>query len=196
MSIAHLLEVFEETSKAELGHNVDEERADHELAVFERGYKAGWDDSNLAAERSGKLADEEFMQSLRELSFTYQEARSAILAGLEPCVSGLIEALLPTLETNGLASLISSKVGQIALMAADGPVLISCHPTRHPQLSSALGGDIALPVEIVSDPLAAENCVSLRAGRRELEIDLDNYAAELRAIVAEFFARRQEGTNP
>ncbi|MFV0360116.1 MAG: flagellar biosynthesis protein, partial [Tropicimonas sp.] len=70
---------------------LEEER----LVAFDSGYRAGWDDAAAAhADEQGRISAE-FAGNLQELSFTYHEARNAVLGEMEGILKGIVDKVLP-----------------------------------------------------------------------------------------------------
>jgi len=188
MSISHLLETFEEINPDEdLGQSPDDQRTDHELAVFERGYKAGWDDCTAAAEQSGTALSAAFAQNLNDLSFTYHEAYSAIVRSIEPLVRQLVETTLPDLASDSLGQKLGAEMTQIARTHAGSQLLITCHPSRRTMVQSALPDGLSLTVSVAPDDRLAADQISLRFAEVEREIDVARFATEARTLIHNYF---------
>ena len=102
MSVAHLLEEFSGVAGGEPVAVTDVMLEDQKLAAFEKGYQAGWDDSANSQRDSATRISADFAQNIRDLSFTYQEAQSALMAEMEPLLRDMVDAVLPTLAQETL----------------------------------------------------------------------------------------------
>ena len=65
---------------------LEEER----LKSFDKGYRAGWDDSSAALSKEQSQISTELASNLQSLSFTYHEARNAVLGEMESLLKGLV----------------------------------------------------------------------------------------------------------
>lgn len=188
MSISHLLETFEDQSmQTSHGHSLEDSRTDEELAFFENGYKAGWDDCHKAAQSSAAALSEDFAQNMRELSFTYQEAYTAVIRSLEPVVKELVTGILPEIATQSLGQKIAHEVTLIAKSAAGCAVLITSHSSKQAHLRAALPKDISLDIKLAPDDSYAAGKVSLRFGENEREIDTTNFVEQARTLIQNYF---------
>ncbi|WP_438990598.1 hypothetical protein [Lentibacter sp.] len=188
MSISHLLETFEEINPEDvLGQSADDQRTDHELAVFERGYKAGWDDCTAAAEQSGAALSEAFAQNLNDLSFTYHEAYSALVRSIEPLVRQLVETTLPDLASDSLGQKLGAEVTALARSHAGTQLLVSCHPSRRNMVQSALPDGLSLSVSVVPDDRLTTDQITLKFSEVEREIDVAHFATQARSLIHNYF---------
>lgn len=158
------------------------------LTAFESGYKAGWDDSatHEANEQARIRAD--LARNLQVLSFTYHEARAAVLTSLAPLLHEIVARVLPELARETLAETVISRLLPLASSAANVPIELICSADDRDTLSEALAGQDLLPVEITVDPLLIEGQVQLRFGSIEELIDIDGAIAAIANAVTAFFA--------
>lgn len=168
--------------------NIEAER----LTAFERGYKAGWDDSvnALSAERKAISAD--FAANLSDLSFTYHEARSHVLRQLESLVTDTFAKVLPGCAKEALPRLVWSHVSQIALEAAGTPVTVLVAPGASAMFESLLPPDPGFPVTVVEEPTLTEGQVFIRSQKGETAIDQATVLTEIDAAVRQFFQVHQQ----
>lgn len=159
------------------------------LAAFESGYKAGWDDAatHEASEQARIRAD--LARNLQLLSFTYHEARAAVLTSLAPLLHEIVARVLPELARETLAETVVARLLPLATSAANIPVELVCSADDQDTLSEALAEQDMLPVEITVDPLLVEGQVQLRFGSTEELIDLDGAITAISSAVTAFFAK-------
>ncbi len=189
MSISHLLETFGSTALS--GSRADaalETRADDELAIYERGYTAGWDDCSRSHKESEIDTETEFKNSLRELSFSYQEAYTAIVKSLEPLFTQVVEVTLPSLAHESLGLTLKEQIMQVARAHAGSTLLITCHPSKEARLSDLIEGDQAMQTRVTSDASLGEGQVTLRFADEERQIDIEALNSKMKSAVEEFFA--------
>ena len=188
MTISHLLEAFEGAgANGATGLSMEDSLADHELEVFESGYKAGWDDCHKAALTSGSALSEDFAQNLRELTFTYQEAYTAVIRSLEPLVCQLVGTVLEGLDSESLSKKINSEVTKIAKSHAGCTVHIICHPRKLAMLKSALPRSTGLTITLGAESTFSEGQINLRFVDSEREIDTSAFATQVRTLIQSYF---------
>lgn len=189
MTIGHLLETFDESR---LMHppsgSAEENRADHELEIYEQGYQAGWDDCVKAQSDAAVALEEDFAQNLRELSFTYQEANVAAARSLAPLISGLMDTLFPELAQQALGTKLTEELESIARKAVDGRVIVRCNPGKLRFLESVQPEISGIDLHLQADETLGEGQVSLSFDDYEREIDLDSLLAELRTLTQAFLS--------
>lgn len=157
------------------------------LAAYETGYKAGWDDAVEAeADAQGRIRAD-LARNLQEMSFTYHEARGAVLKQIEPLMHGIVTRVLPELARDTLGQTIAERLQPLARQGADVPVRLMCNPAEIEVLTDALGAQKLLPLEVTADPLLAEGQVHLQFGDVEEMIDLDGVIRSISGAVTAFF---------
>jgi flagellar assembly protein FliH len=157
------------------------------LAAYETGYKAGWDDAVEAEANTQRRIRADLARNLQEMSFTYHEARTAVLKQIEPLMQGIVSRVLPELARDTLGHTIAARLQPLARGAAEPPVRMLCSPTERETLLEALGDQDFLPLEVEADPLLAEGQVHLKFGDTEEMIDLDSAIRSISGAVAAFF---------
>ena len=195
MTVSHLLEDFG-TVTADLGGAItdagltanDAWIEEEKLAAFEKGYQAGWDDSLRAQEESHTRISEDFARNIRDLSFTYEEAHSALLADMEQLIGQIVDTVVPALarETIGLR-VVEILKSEIAAQERQ-PVRLVTAPGQSDALRNILPDENTLPLVIEEDTSLAEGQVHLRfasgAGR---ELDINKVLAGIATAVKGFF---------
>lgn len=163
--------------------NMESER----LSAFERGYKAGWDDSvnALSAERKAISAD--FAANLADLAFTYHEARGHVLRQLESLVTDTFAKALPDCAKAALPRLVWDHVNRIAVEAASAPMTILVAPGSQHVFESMLPIDPGFPVTVVEEPTLTEGQVFIRSQKGELAVDQSRAWIEISDAVRQFF---------
>jgi flagellar assembly protein FliH len=162
---------------------LEEER----LAAFDKGYKAGWDDAAAAHEEEQGRIDAELAANLQQMSFTYHEARGAVLAEMAPLLRGLVEKVLPPLREGALAEMVLARIEEAAEELAGATAEIVVAPDNRPRVEALVEGKVGPPVAVVEEPSLGPGQAYLRLGRAESQIDLDRVLAEIAAAVEDFF---------
>ena len=192
------LEVFRTESRSPAGAPDDtvvmpaEALEETRLAAFDSGYKAGWDDATAAAADTERELRAEMARNLQALSFTYHEARGALLQGLAPLMEQICTRLLPETARASLGETVRAALMPLAEEALERPVQLLIHPNARPALEAALADTAAPPHALVEDTALTPGEVYLRWDDGERHIDLDAAAAAIAAAVTAFFEDSQE----
>ncbi len=188
MSIAHLLEEFDEQRDGETSISMSEMRLEEEkLQAFERGYGAGWDDASKAEAGDREKLTSDFANNLRELSFTYREAYGQMVKSLEPLLSQIVSSVLPEIARKSLVPQISELLGEVARTAGKQTVEIVVGPANHAHVSDMLGTQVGFPVQLIEEPSLGEGQAYLRFGDGERQIDYGDVLAGVSRAVDAFF---------
>ena len=76
------------------------------LASYEQGYTAGWEDAVAAQKDERSQMATELAHNLQLLNFTYHEARSHLLKGIEPLLLALVTQVLPETVRAGIGLIV------------------------------------------------------------------------------------------
>jgi flagellar assembly protein FliH len=167
---------------AEAPANAEEIR----LESYERGYSAGWEDAVAAQANDQARIREDLAQNLRDLSFTYQEARAHVLRGLEPLLRGMVARVLPDLARETFGESVAAALRHEAEALAGAPITLTISPANRPAIEAALAKAEALPVTILEEPTFADGQAYFRMGEEERKLDMDAVLAAIRALVTDF----------
>lgn len=142
------------------------------IAGYDSGYKTGWDDAMRQSRDDGERIGAEFARNLRDLSFTFHEARAHVLRSLEGLLDEISTTFLPGLMAEALGPMIKDSISSIADGAANTPVLIRAAPAEAARLRTYLADETELPVQVVDEPSLAEGQAYLKLGAEERQVDL------------------------
>lgn len=165
---------------------------DQRLAAYEKGYAAGWEDAVAASGEDAARLREDLTQNLRELSFTFHEARMHVLRSLEPLLRAMVERVLPEIARKSFGALVVGEAMAAAGSRADSPVEIAVSPGSVDAVRAALGDETALPLRIVPDPFLVEGQARFRMGAEEAALDLDAMLGRIRGLVDDFLGETQQ----
>lgn len=168
--------------------NMESER----LSAFERGYKAGWDDSVNALSTERKAISADLAANLADLAFTYHEARGHVLRQLESLVMDTFAKVLPDCAREALPSLVWAHVNRIAMDAAGSPVTVLVAPGSQGMFESLLPLDPGFPIAVVEEPTLTEGQVFIRSQKGETAIDQATALTEIGAAVRQFFKLHEQ----
>jgi flagellar assembly protein FliH len=183
------LEVFDSGDKP-AGATVVMQGSDLEeaqLAAYEQGYTAGWDDAAGAVSDDQSKLRAELARNMQALSFTYHEARSHVLRALAPLIAEMTGRILPEIAREALAPLVVETLMPLAEQAADAPVVIVLNPAARPAVEALLEETSGLPFTFREEPTLGEGQVYITLGDVETRIDLDRATDEIAAAVHGFF---------
>lgn len=158
------------------------------LAAFDKGYKDGWEDATRAHAEDQAHISAEFGNNLQALSFTYHEARAAMLSEMETLLRGLVEAVLPGVARQTLGRMIRERLAEAAEALSDVPLEIVVAPCNRARVDALLENRVAPPVVVREEPSLGEGQAFLRFGDREEKLDLDAVLTEIRTAIEDFFA--------
>lgn len=144
------------------------------LKGYDAGYQSGWDDAMQQVEQDQSRISEEFARNLRDLGFTYHEARAHVISSLEPLVESLLNALFPTFAAEAIATHIQSLLQDHADKAAAQPMRLRVSPTDIEALRSLLTEQQTFPLEIIEEQALATGQAQLLLGKSEYRVDLSD----------------------
>lgn len=134
------------------------------LAVFEDGFKAGWDDAMSAQNEDAHRISSQFAQNLQDLSFTYHEAVAHVTKSLRPVLTQTVGILLPKIAFQSIGSQIIEQIDTLIQSSAQPNVKILTSAEDHDAISSLLDRDVGFPV-------TCEVNLDLTSGQAEMVFD-------------------------
>ncbi len=163
------------------------------LAGYESGYAAGWEDAATAHQENGRQARTDLVASLRELSFTYHEARTHVLNGLAPLLRTMTDRILPELARETLGASVVAALMTEAEALSGSPVEVRVAPEDVDTIEPALAETPALPASIVADPALGAGQVRFRFDAEERLLDTGALVASMQRLVADFLHHERQG---
>lgn len=164
-----------------------EQIEEDKLQSFEEGYKSGWDDAVCAQETTRANVSAEFARNLQEASFSYHEARSALVQELRNVIEPLMENLLPAIASETLAAHILDQITQVSRDNLGRPIEVAVSPTRVTAMQTIFEDVIKEPFVIVADDCMAADQVFLRVGQEEREVDFAPWLQEVKDGLSAYF---------
>jgi len=160
-------------------------------AIYEEGYRAGWDDAAASERESLAHVGADFARTLQDLSFGFHEARAHVLASVAPLLRLITGQLLPDLARARFAETLVATAEPLFEAAADRPVEIVVAPANRAAVEALLGGHGDVPVTLTVEPSLGPGQAYLRgadseAGAGETALDLDASLARLSEAVERF----------
>lgn len=164
------------------------------LAIYETGYKSGWEDC-VAAEVDGiRKVSAELARNLGDLGFTYHEARSQLLGEVEALLGAFFSVVLPRIAGSAAVLRVAEDLLDLAAEAVDAPVEIVVPPSEAETVRGMMrGAPSSLPIRLVEEPALAAGQAYLRFGQVERKYDLSDMADRLLAALSDEAAETQQG---
>ncbi|MFC3119241.1 ABC transporter ATP-binding protein [Jhaorihella thermophila] len=149
----------------------DDEWEERRLSGYEEGYSAGWEDALSAQSKSQALLCEALGQRLCDLSFTYHEALTQMLAALEPVFQAIFETVLPRAWAMGQAARLTELAMTMARERAEGPIVLTVPEGTANTIRPAFEREYGAPFELREDPGLAPDQACIRLGDAEQFVD-------------------------
>lgn len=150
------------------------------LQAYESGYKTGWDDAVRAAAAERKSLGEELARNLRDLGFTYFEARGELLVGIRAFLGELLDTLFPELLSEAAASAVLEALSTLVEESCQGDVTVSVSPEDADAVRSLLPLPEGVEITVTEEPALAPGQARLNAASRSFSIDAEAVVTMLR----------------
>ncbi len=157
------------------------------LAAYEQGYQAGWDDAVKAQSEDQDRISAEFARNLRELSFTFHEARSHVIQSMEPLLKELVNTLLPGLIAETMAANLQEELRPLIAECADTPIELVVCPGGAALLEAPIAEFAGAAITVTEEPSLADGQAYFRVGKVERHVDLSGALEQMRAAFAALF---------
>ena len=196
MGVSHLYKDFGDRRRRDFEPNASDPDLDQEeekLQSFEDGYKSGWDDAIAAQKQSTTAISAGLEQSLQEASFSYHEARSALVSELRQFFEPLLDSFLPALAKETLAPRLLEQIAELSSELVDRKIEIAVSPARMVAVQELCSDKLQSPFEIQPDEALLEDQVFLRVGDQEREIELQAWLTNINRCVQAFFEQLDGG---
>ncbi|SFQ04521.1 flagellar assembly protein FliH [Roseivivax halotolerans] len=167
-----------------------------DLANFDQGYRSGWDDAVRTMEEENTRIKSDFAQNLQDLSFTYHEAYSHILAAMTPLLDEIVGAILPAALQGTLGAHVAARMGEVAAEIGNLNVRVAVSPTELSLVEPLADNITDFPVEVVADGSLAAGQADIRFSETvEERLDLSEIAEEIRTAIAGFCSDTRRAVN-
>lgn len=165
----------------------DASLAEAQLEAFDKGYREGWEDAAKAHAEEQKAIGANLARTLEDMSFTYHEARTAMMGEMRGLVLGLVDKVLPVASHESLGATILESIEAAAKARSDVPVEIRVAEGNAARIEAYLLKEAAMRVLISEEPSLGPGQAVLRFGRAEEIIDLGAVLDGIREAVEGFF---------
>jgi flagellar assembly protein FliH len=165
----------------------EDEVEDIQLASFDSGYKAGWDDALKVRENDAGQVGAELAQNLQDMAFTHHEAYLKFSTAMKPLFSQILETLLPSAARQMLGLHILEQFDTLMDDHVKSALEIAVSPDNINPLRDALDDMAPVPFSLIADPSLADGQAQLRVGREEREINLNAVLSGVSEAIDAFF---------
>ncbi|MCX7565769.1 hypothetical protein OS189_05395 [Sulfitobacter sp. F26169L] len=153
---------------------------DQKLQAFEEGYQAGWTDAEKNHTSEQKNIGGEFLHTLQDLSFTYQEALARLNRGLRPMFEQMIATLLPQTTNAALRAHVIEQLTELAATQTSAQITLRISDSNLPMLEDLLEDvELKLPVLLAPDRSLSPNQLFVSLDTLEREVNLDAVCQEI-----------------
>lgn len=166
--------------------------ADVQLASFDSGYQAGWEDALKAQETTAEQAAVGIAQNLQDISFTHREAYLKLSKAMKPLLSQIVGKLLPQVAQRMVGLHILDQISELMDSHAETALEIAVCPDNLDDLQNMLSDVVRLPFTLVPDDSLSGGQAYLRMGPTELEINLDAVLSGISEALDAFYEQTKE----
>jgi len=197
MSVSHLYQDFgPKPSLFDASSDVDISAIeDDKLAAFETGFQAGWDDAIKAQSDSNTRISAELAKNLQDTSFSYHEARAALIKSLRPLFSDITDTLLPAVARQSMGAHIVEQLADMSRDVLDQVIEVTIAPQNVDPIEQLLNHALPEPFVLIGDKTLGDGQVFLRIGADEREIDLAQVVSSIAVAMETFFQHAKEDVN-
>lgn len=157
------------------------------LKAFEEGYQAGWSDADKNHSSEQTSIGDEFVQILRDMSFTYEEALTRLNRGLKPLFDQVLKSFLPKTTSAALRAHVIEQLVQLAAIQTKAQITLRISEDSLPAIEDLLEGvELQLPVSLSGDPTLSSNQIFVGLDTLEREINLDAVCLEITTAMNAF----------
>ncbi len=152
---------------------------DLQLASFDAGYQAGWEDAMKAQLESSGQAKISAAQHLQDMSFTHREAYLKLSEAMQPLLTQIVHKLLPEVAHQVLGVQILQQLNELMEANAENAIEIVVSQSEGQGLQDALKDVAGVPFDVRVDPIVLPGQAFIRVNKAEREI---NFKAVLDGI--------------
>ena len=180
------LEVFEERQPRGAFAAAPVDTEEIRLAAYDNGYQSGWEDATAEREKSDHLITADLERNLRDISFSYAEARNEVLSGLKGLFDSILTGFLPSIAAEAVAPLVIGELETILNELGEARCEVLASPQTAAQLGWLAERYLESDLHIITEPAFADGRVSLRFGGEQREIDLSGMVQSMSTAIRDF----------
>ncbi|WP_338549665.1 flagellar biosynthesis protein [Roseovarius phycicola] len=188
MSLSELLEDFSAVASGRMLEMSDVLLEEEKLTAFEKGYQAGWDDSNSARNEEHVSNSSELLDALQDMSRRLGESQIDVLRQMKPLLGSLVKTLLPVIARKTLAPKIAEILYDLLETHGHQPIQIFCAAHHLEDLQTSLMVHSNVPISISEDPQLVAGQVRINLGTvEERELDFKSVIDGIGEVIESFF---------
>ena len=185
MSIEHLLP---ELSKY-VSSSVDGGNIGRDLAAFDQGYNAGWDDARKAVEHGSAEQRRELIDLLSRHTSAAQDARTAVLADLRPIITSIADILVPQIADQSFGPHLAQFVFDQINTYQPPNVVITVNQADFDSVQAALQHTDFAGCTVQIDPAIRPQQACVGYAGSEVEFNFQDAKTEIQTALASFLSQ-------
>ncbi|QQA42967.1 hypothetical protein [Pelagovum pacificum] len=154
---------------------------------YEDGFATGREAGLAEAQEEQARLTEDVALKFSELAFTLEEARSGVLASLEPMLRGLVDTLVPELARASLSPWVVEAIMDAARADSRAPIALLVSEEAHAALSAIAEQQKGLRISVDATATLGGGEVLIRTPERETMLDLDRLVTEIGEALQNLF---------
>lgn len=168
---------------------------DEKLRAFDDGYQAGWTDAEKNVREEQVSIGTDFVHSLQDLAFTYQEALARLNRGLRPMFEQIIDKLIPEVLGPALRAHLVAELLRLTEGQTEGYVILRVSDSDLSTVEDLIAdAELKLSVTIEPDYGLTQGQLLLSLETCEREINLDKIGQSIIAALTAFNFHSQSET--
>ncbi|GAA6208928.1 flagellar biosynthesis protein [Cognatishimia sp. WU-CL00825] len=181
MTIGHLLQEFQGPRA-----QVSDLSGAPNSAAYEDGFKAGWEDAMAANAQDKTALSATLASNLRDLAFTFFEARSATLENLDEMVDVMVAKALPEIARATLGLRLAQLLRGLSHQGEDAEIELCANAGDVAAIQAIMTDVPGVALGVVADPKLPEGCVQWRIQDQEHQLDIESLISEINTAVRGF----------
>jgi len=141
---------------------------------YEQGFAAGME----AARSEIDQLNDQFIQAVSDIDFTYAEARGRVLKSLAPLFNALASQVLPQCVKNGFAGQLANELERLSGEIVGSPLTLCVHPNNQATASNLAAASPA-KVTVHADPELSQHAAWIGPVRAEVLLDMDSLLSKI-----------------
>lgn len=170
----------------------DDTLEDIQLASFDAGYQAGWEDAVKANTTDVDRAAVNMAQNLQDMSFSHHEAYLKLSSAMKPLLRQILDRLLPKSARQMVGMHILEQLTDLMDGYADKAIEIVVSPNNLDDIQNLLNDMVRVPFALSADEALTNGQAFLRVGEAEREINLDAVLSGISEAVDAFYDQTKE----
>jgi len=164
-----------------------------QLASYETGFQAGWDDAIAANQKSNSHVSASLARNLEAIDFTMAEAQAQILAGLKPILDEIGETLLPGITQTALRSHITKEVTELLRIHSPSQIMLCVSDADKSSIDTLLlDAPETKQISVEIKDTLGEGQAYVRCAQLERKIDISQSIQDIRASIDAFVSPQEQ----